>query len=107
MVLVNTKFHAVPAFPAMNVYSFLLNHPLGQPAPLKDHVLHIDGLTGHSRTRYQFLERVAHVGFGLGAPKPEGIGLLPGDMVAIISENCLVSVLPSLWLSSKELSRIN
>lgn len=51
----------------------------------------VDGLTGFKRTRYEFIERVELAGAALTTSRG-GLGLKPTDMVAVLSENCLVIV---------------
>lgn len=51
----------------------------------------IDGLTGFKRTRYEFLERVETVAAALTTSQG-GLRLRPTDMVAVLSENCLVII---------------
>jgi len=90
MVYTKSQFSHVPDFPTdTNAWSFLLHHPLGLPAPLPDHVMFVDGLTGFKRTRYQFLERVELAGAALITARG-GLRLKPTDMVAVLSGNCLV-----------------
>jgi hypothetical protein len=91
MVYVKTYFPHFPDFSRdTNAWSFFLNHPLGLPAPLPDHVMFIDGLTGVKRTRYEFIERVEAAGAALTTSR--GVGLQPTDMVAVLSENCMVNI---------------
>ena len=59
-----------------------------------DYVLHIDGLTGHRRTRKEFDERVLLGLTALTAPNSRGgLGLSngAGDVVGLLSYNCMVS----------------
>ena len=92
MVYTKSHFSHFPDFPTdTNAWSFLVNHPLGLPAPLPDHVMFIDGLTGFKRPRYQFLERVQLAAAALTTSRG-GLGLKPTDMVAVLSENCLVII---------------
>jgi hypothetical protein len=51
----------------------------------------IDGLTGFKRTRYEFLERVGIAAAALTTSQ-SGLQLEPTDIVAVLSENCLVSI---------------
>ena len=90
MVYTKSQFSHVPDFPTdTNAWSFLLNHPLGFPAPVPDHVMFVDGLTGFKRTRYEFLERVELAAAALTTARG-GLGLKPTDVVAVLSGNCLV-----------------
>ena len=92
MVYIKSKFSHVPDFPSdTNAWSFLLNHPLGLPAPLQDHVMFIDGLTGFRRTRYEFIERVEIAAAALTTSQG-CLRLQPTDTVAVLSENCLVII---------------
>jgi len=93
MVYIKPYFTHFPDFPKdTNAWSFHLNHPLGLlPAPLPDHVMFIDGLTGFRRTRYEFLDRVELSAAALTSSQG-GPQLEPTDMVAVLSENCLVII---------------
>jgi len=51
----------------------------------------IDGLTGFKRTRYEFLDRVEVAAAALTTSQG-GLRLEPTDMVAVLSENCLVNI---------------
>jgi len=51
----------------------------------------IDGLTGFKRTRYEFIERV-EVAAAVLTTSQGGLRLEPTDMVAVLSENCLVII---------------
>jgi len=60
---------------------------------MPDYVMYIDGITGQTRTRYEILERVYDGATALGAPKEAGgLGFTSNDIVAIMSDNCLVSM---------------
>ena len=61
----------------------------------------IDGLTGFKRTRYEFIERVELAGAALTTSRG-GLGLKPTDMVAVVSENCLVIIPSFLPILSEE-----
>ena len=64
-----------------------------------DYVLHIDGLTGRKRTRKEFDERVLHTLTVITAPTSQGgLGLNgnAGDVVGILSFNCMVSLSTSV-----------
>ena len=51
----------------------------------------IDGLTGFTTSRYQFLERVEIAAAALTTSQG-GLALKPTDMVAVLSENCMVNI---------------
>lgn len=51
----------------------------------------IDGLTGFKRTRYEFIERVEIAATALTTSQG-CLGLEPTDIVAVLSENCLVNI---------------
>lgn len=90
MVYIKSYLPPLPDFPKdTNAWSFFLNNPFGLPAPLPDHVMFIDGLTGLKRTRYEFIERVETAGAALTVSRG-GPRLKSTDMVAVLSENCLV-----------------
>ena len=92
MVYIESHFTRFPDFPSdTNAWSFFLNHPFGLPAPLQDHVMFIDGLTGFKRTRYEFIERVEIAATALSTSQG-CLGLEPTDTVAVLSENCLVII---------------
>lgn len=67
-----------------------------------DYVLHIDGLTGLKRTRKEFDERVLLGLTALTAPTLKGgLGLngSAGDIVGVLSFNCLVGIQTSIYTS--------
>ena len=104
MVYIKSYFSHFPDFPSdTNAWSFLLNHPLGLPAPLQDHVMFIDGLTGLRRTRYEFIERVEIAAAALTTSRG-CLRLEPADRVAILSENCLVIIGFIPYYSTKRIS---
>jgi len=51
----------------------------------------IDGLTGFTTSRYEFLERVEIAAAALTTSQGD-LTLKPTDMVAILSENCLAII---------------
>ena len=86
-----SPYPEVPPFPDRNV-TYLFNNPEEEADPENDFVIHIDGVTGEKRTKIQFFERVYDGATALAAsPSKGGLGLLPSDMVGILSHNCLVS----------------
>ena len=60
----------------------------------------IDGLTGFKRTRYEFIERVEAAAAALTTSQ-DGLRLEPTDMVAVLSENCLVIISSIPYHSTK------
>jgi acyl-CoA synthetase (AMP-forming)/AMP-acid ligase II len=71
----------------MNIHTFML-----EMREVPDHVLYIDGLSGQKRTRGEFKARVALARTALGSKVEQGgIGLDSESMIAILSENCIVS----------------
>ena len=114
MPLIKSKFPGLPALPPMNVHTFMFESAPGNQVP-DDHVLYVDGITGETRTRGQFIERVRDAATALAAHVADGgLGLSfgatgaptifasqPKELVAIFSPNCLVSSrLYSLDISS-------
>ncbi|OCH91611.1 acetyl-CoA synthetase-like protein [Obba rivulosa] len=79
----------VPPLPPLNIHDLLFRRP--DRVDIPDYPLHVDGLTGRTRTYYEFLERVHDGATALSAPASEGgLGLQPEkDMVGIYSFNCL------------------
>ena len=77
------------SFPPLNVVSGLLDRPDQKEWP--DYTVHIDAITGVTRSFKQFRDRVSLAATALGVPN--GLGLSPerNDMVGILSDNCLVS----------------
>ena len=75
--------------PDTNAHMALLRRP--DQAEWPDFALHIDARTGKTRTFREFVERIQYAATALG-----GLGLSPenGDIIGIISFNCLVS-----WVS--------
>ncbi|KAH8104506.1 hypothetical protein BXZ70DRAFT_904699 [Cristinia sonorae] len=80
----------VPSTPDVNFHELLFTSPL--PVPIPEYTLHIDGLTGRSRTRNEFYEEVRDGATALATPTQQGgLGLSSenGDVVAIYSTNSL------------------
>lgn len=90
---IESPYPRVPPLPPANFHSWLFENPPANQLP-KDHVLHVDGLTGDNRTFGQFLERIKDGATALAAPlSDDGLGVQPGsnEIVGILSPNCLVS----------------
>ena len=84
----------VPDLPFPNAHNFFLGRP--DQAEWEDYVLHVDAVTGKTRKWSEFKDRVARGATALGDP-----ARFPHEenaIVAILSENCVVSFLD--WLSS-------
>ena len=81
----------LPPLPETNVHNFIFSSP-GLTDPT-DKVLLIEPLSGRRWYRDEFKERVYDATTALLTPVSEGgLGLAPeGEMIAIMSTNCLVS----------------
>jgi acyl-CoA synthetase (AMP-forming)/AMP-acid ligase II len=96
MHLLKSMFVEPPA-PSLdqNIHNIVFNKP-GQE-DWEDYTLYIDAQTGRKRTYYQFLDRVLDGATALGSPVEQGglgLGLKgggvdSGEMIGILSENCL------------------
>lgn len=96
MVYLKSPFPPIPAIPDRNVHEILVEPPNGIPPA--DFTLHIDAVTGKTRTYTQFKRAVELGSTALGAPVADGgLGLSAdaGHMVGLYSSNCMVR-LPSL-----------
>lgn len=91
-MIVKSPFASVPPLPEVNVHDFLFTLP-GR-TPVNDFVRHIDGLTGQTISRNEFLERVRDGATALSSSESAGgLGIAPeGEMVGIFSHNALVSL---------------
>ena len=87
-----SAFPPVPPIPPTNYHNLIFHRP--DQANIRDHVMQIDGITGQRRNRYEFIERVYDGATALGAPKEAGgLGFTSNDVIGIMSDNCLVSIL--------------
>lgn len=89
---IQSLYPEIPPLSETNAHYALLRRP--EQAEWPDFTLHIDAPTGKTRTFREFAERVQYAATALGAPVSQGgLGLSPenGDIVGIISHNCLVS----------------
>lgn len=100
---ITSLFRSLPlSTPTVNYYDWLLGRPDLKNWP--DFAFHIDGVTGERRSVHAVLERFEHAASALAAsPSDGGLGLVPGqgEIVGILSENCLVrrqpfSLVPSV-----------
>jgi hypothetical protein len=89
---IKSLFRSLPSpKPTINYYDWLLGRPELKSWP--DFVLHIDGVTGEQRHAHAVLERFEQAATALTAsPSNGGLGLAAGqgEIVGILSENCLV-----------------
>ena len=89
---IKSLFRSLPSStPTVNYYDWLLGRPELKKWP--DFVFHIDGVTGERRHVHAVLERFEHAATALAAsPSDGGLGLAAGqgEIVGILSENCLV-----------------
>src|SRR5260221_9877170 len=82
------------SIPTVNYYDWLTGRPDLKKWP--DFPLYIDGVTEEQRSVHAVLERFEHAATALAtSPRDGGLGLVAGkgEMVGILSENCLVRVL--------------
>ncbi|GBE84164.1 acetyl-CoA synthetase-like protein [Sparassis latifolia] len=88
-MVIHSFYGPVPPQPDENVHTLLFEErPWPEPA---DFPLHIDGLTGETRTRQEFADRMYDSATALGTPGSQGgLGLgADGDIVGILSHNSL------------------
>jgi len=92
MPLIKPLFTSIPlSTPTINYYDWLTGRPDLKKWP--DFPLYIDGITGEQRSVHAVLERFEHAATALAtSPRDGGLGLVAGkgDLVGILSENCLV-----------------
>ena len=107
---IKSLYPDLPELPEINFHYLLLRRP--DQAKWPDFHVHIDAKTGKTRTFRDFVERVEWAATALGAPiEKGGLGLSAenGDMIGIMSENCMVSESrsfpPSISLSQPTLLR--
>lgn len=90
-----------PTPPEINVHEVLFRRP--DQAGWTDYTIHIDSTTGRKRSSREFLERVYDGATALGASVSQGgLGLRAedGEMVGILSENCMVSSYHQTYLEN-------
>jgi hypothetical protein len=86
-----SMFPDLPAVPEANVHHLLFNRPDQQVWP--DYTLYVNATTGKRWSFRQFVERVRDGATALGTDIDQGglgISLEKGEIVGILSENCLV-----------------
>jgi hypothetical protein len=87
-----SMYPPVPPLKDGNVHNIILRRP--DQAAWPDFTLHIDTSTGRKQTYHEFMERVYDGATALGTPVSEGgLGLRAedGEIVGILSENCMVN----------------
>ena len=93
---IKSLFRSLPSStPTVNYYDWLLGRPELKKWP--DFAFHIDGITGEQRHVHAVLERFEHAATAFAAsPTDGGLGLAAGkgEIVGILSENCLVCSQP-------------
>ena len=78
-------FPPLPPLEDVNYHTFLFNHPVTRMTP-SNHVQYIDGLSGKSYTKEQFLEVVRDCGTALTAPETiGGLGLQINIGVCVVT----------------------
>jgi hypothetical protein len=88
-MIYTSPFGPLPSIPPTNAHAFIFYRP-GAPS-IPNHIVHIDAVSGKTRDRVEFLERVGLCAAALARPKQEGgVGLAKGDLVGVYSDNCLV-----------------
>lgn len=89
---IKSQYPDVTPPPEINVHHAILRRP--DQAEWPNYTLHIDAKTGKTRGFRDFIDRIQFAATALGAPTAEGgLGLSTenGDIIGIISENCMVS----------------
>ncbi|KAL5526526.1 hypothetical protein ACEPAF_8250 [Sanghuangporus sanghuang] len=89
----SSPYPPIPALPPLNVHTLLFERPPGNTIP-RDFVVHIDGLTGETRTYGQFVERIRDCATALATSVSQGgLGIrhdgLEREIIAVFSPNCL------------------
>jgi hypothetical protein len=82
----------VPPFEDHNVHNTIFYRP--EQAEWPNYTLYIDAITGRKQTYYDFLERVYDAATFLDTPVSEGglgIKAEEGEVIGILSDNCIVS----------------
>src|ERR1700722_17910790 len=89
---VRSIYPPVPPLEDKNAHYTILRRP--DQAEWPNYTLYIDIVTGKKLMFYEFLERIHHGATYLGTPlSGGGLGINPdnGDIVGILSDNCIVS----------------
>lgn len=89
-------YPALPDIPEDNVHHLLFNRTDQQDWP--DYTLYVNATTNEQRSFRQFIERVRDGATALGSDiEHGGLGISQenGEIVAILSENCLVRFYPT------------
>jgi hypothetical protein len=89
---IKSLYPEVPSSPDTNAHIALLRR--SDQAEWPEFAFHVDAQTGKTRTFRDFVQRVQYAATALGAPVSQGgLGLSPenGDIVGIMSFNCMVS----------------
>lgn len=87
----NSLYPPPPDIPPQNIHNVLFNRP--EQAHWPDYTLHIDALTGQTRSFRQFLERVRDGATAMSADVDQGgLGIRPGnnELVGLLTENSMV-----------------
>jgi long-subunit acyl-CoA synthetase (AMP-forming) len=80
----------IPDIPPQN-FHHLLFHRQDQKEWNLDYTVHVDAVTGRQISYREFYERVMDGATALGSEKGLGLNAEAGEVVGILSENCLVS----------------
>lgn len=94
MHLHKSLYPAIPDVPPRNFHHLLFHRPDQKEWNL-DYTVHIDAMTRKRRSYREFYELVMDGATALGSPISEqGLGLdgTDGEIVGILSENCMVGV---------------
>jgi hypothetical protein len=86
-----SMFPDLPVVPEANVHHLFFNRPEQQAWP--DYTLYVNATTGKRWSFRQFVERVRDGATALGTDIDQGglgISFAKGEIVGILSENCLV-----------------
>jgi hypothetical protein len=86
-----------PKVPESNVHHLFFDRPDQKEWP--DYTVFVDAATGQRRSFREFVERVRDGATALGTDVAQGgLGLRPenGEVVGILSQNCLVRRIPHL-----------
>lgn len=89
-MLLESPYPAPSPITPTNVFNYFF--PDNYPLERQNIVIHIDALTGQTRTWKEFAHRVVRASTALdSAPSLGGYGIKSGEMIGIMSDNCMVS----------------
>lgn len=97
MGTISSLYPGVHELPSTNLFNICFNHPDAEA--YKDYTMFIDGLSGRTTQYYELKHLIESTTSALAASTTEGgLGLhrQTGHMVGILSQNSVVSFVPSM-----------